>query len=355
MSNRLTDAERWQAVKARDKGASHVFYYAVKTTGIYCVTGCASRLPKQENVEYFDSIMDAERVGYRPCKRCRPNDPTHANIGSNRVVTACRMIEQAEEPPSLNKLATACGMSPSHFQRLFTEHTGVSPKVYAQAVRDTRVRASLEAGQPVTQAIFDAGYGAASRFYERSEQVLGMTPNSYKKGGAGMNIRYGTAQSFIGLILAGFTKKGVCSIEFGESEPQLIQALAERFPNADITPGGPSLVVRMDEIVSFMKAPDKGFSLPLDIQGTAFQQRVWRELQRIPAGETRTYTQVAEALGKPSAVRAVASACAHNHLAMVIPCHRVLRKDGSLAGYHWGLERKKALLKHESEEQISEE
>ncbi len=349
MKQYTTDSQRWQAVKDKDKNATPAFYYAVKTTGIYCVPGCASRRPKQENVEYFESTSLAVSAGYRACKRCRPDDPAHAGIDSDRVVTVCRIIEQAEEPPSLDDLATTVNLSPSHFQRLFTEHVGVSPKVYAQAIRDAKVRLALETDQPVTQAIFDAGYGSSSRFYERSGKVLGMTAKAYKKGGAHMLIQYAVAESFLGLIMAGFTDRGICSIEFGETEDELVQALFERFPNAEIIPGDSLLEAHMAQVVSFIKSPQKGLSLPLDIQGTAFQQRVWDELQNIPAGETRTYSQVAEALNIPGSVRAVASACARNKIAVVIPCHRVLRKGGGLGGYYWGLERKSALLENEAE------
>lgn len=352
MTNRYaSDAQRWEAVQNKDAQAAHAFYYAVKTTGIFCIAGCASRLPNRENTEFFDTSKDAVSAGYRPCKRCRPDDPAHTHIDNDRIVTACRIIERTEEPPSLEILATSAGLSPSHFQRVFTAHVGVSPKTYAQAVRDEKVRAALAAGTPVTRAIFDAGYGAASRFYERSEDVLGMPPKSYKQGGQGEIIYYGMAASELGNVMAAFTHKGICSIEFGESTDELVASLLARFPNADIVPGGPPLNQTMADIIAFIDSPKKGLSLPLDIRGTAFQQRVWKELQRIPAGETRTYTQVAEALNAPGSVRAVASACARNRLAVIIPCHRVVRKNGDLAGYYWGLGRKKALLDRESEDQ----
>ena len=344
-----TESDRWQAVKERDKDAAHTFYYAVKTTGIYCVPGCSSRLPKRENVEFFETTDQAVGAGFRACKRCRPDDPAHAGILSNRIVHACRTIEQAETIPSLTSLARACGLSPSHFQRLFTEHVGVSPKVYGQAIRESRVRAALGQGTSVTQAIFDAGYGAASRFYEQSDAVIGMTARKYRKGGAGLDIRYACGESYLGLILAAFTDRGVCSIEFGDSEEQLVDSLSARFPEADLRHGGVHLRDQLAEIVSFIRSPATGLALPLDIQGTAFQQRVWKELQKIPAGETRTYSEVAQALGVPGSVRAVASACARNRLAVVVPCHRVLRKGGLLAGYHWGLERKAALLENEKD------
>lgn len=350
MTRYATDDARWQAVIDRDTEAAHVFYYGVTTTGVFCVPGCASRRPNRANVRFFDTPEQAVADGFRPCKRCRPDDPAHAGIHSERIIAACRTIEQAGEPVSVPTLAASAGLSPSRFRHLFTRHVGVSPKVYAQAVRDHRVRAALEAGIPVTRAIFDAGYGSASRFYERSEAVLGMGAATYRKGGQGMEIRYACAESHLGPVLAAFTENGVCSIEFGESKEGLVRALAERFPLAELRDGGPHLQKEVSEIVAFIRTPAKGLSLPLDIQGTAFQQRVWKALRAIPAGETRTYSQVAESLGMPGSVRAVASACAKNGIAVAVPCHRVVRKDGGLAGYRWGVERKQALLDAESEE-----
>lgn len=343
------DETRWTKVKSRDKNAAHDFYYAVTTTGIFCVPGCPSRRPKRENVQFFDTTSDALGAGYRPCKRCRPDDPAHADIDSARIIAACRAIEQADDTPSLDDLAQTAGLSPSHFQRLFASRVGVSPKVYAQAIRDAKVRHALEDGQSVTRAIFDAGYGSSSRFYERSGKVLGMPPSAYRKGGKGLSIRYATGESFLGPIIAAFTEHGVCAIEFGETRDTMVQALHARFPQADITPGSTDLDALVTEVTEFLKSPDTGLDLPLDIQGTAFQQRVWQELQNIPAGETRTYTDIAEALDMPTSVRAVATACASNRLAMAVPCHRVLRKSGELAGYYWGLDKKKALLKNEQE------
>jgi len=344
-----TENTRWQAVLERDKEAAHTFYYAVKTTGIYCIPGCSSRQPKRENVAYYDTTADAVADGFRACKRCRPDDPAHAGILSNRMVVACRTIESSIEIPSLDELAAAADLSTSHFQRRFTDCVGVSPKIYGQAIRDKKVRTSLQAGTTVTQAIFDAGYGSASRFYERSKKVLGMDAKTYKKGGEGMAIRYAYAKSHLGPILAAFTENGVCAIEFGESLPSLLSALTDRFPQATIWDGGPHLKEQVAEIIAFLKTPKRNLSLPLDIQGTAFQQRVWKELQTIPAGETRTYSEVAEALGMPDSVRAVASACAKNRIAVAVPCHRVLRKSGELAGYYWGLDLKQTLLDLEKE------
>lgn len=344
-----TNQERWQAVVCKDREAAHHFYYAVKTTGIYCVAGCVSRLPKRENVVFFDTGPAAEAAGFRACKRCRPDDPAHAGIASTRVVRACRTLEDSEETPSLESLAAAAGLSPHHFQRLFKNHVGLSPKEYGQAVRKAKVRASLEAGHSVTRAIMDAGFGSASRFYEKSGQTMGMPAKTYKKGGAGLTIQYVAAFSFLGPILVAFTENGVCSIEFGDSEDALVDSLKKRFHQAEIVPGTLELDSHVAEIVEFIHSPEKGLDLPLDIQGTAFQQRVWRALQDITAGEIRTYSDIAEVLGMPASVRAVATACASNRLAVVIPCHRVVRKGGALAGYYWGLDRKAALLKNEKD------
>jgi AraC family transcriptional regulator of adaptative response/methylated-DNA-[protein]-cysteine methyltransferase len=341
---------RLRAVLDRDGSASG-FVYAVATTGIYCRPGCPSRSPKPENVRFFDTPAQAEQAGFRPCKRCRPDDPSHRAIASGRVAAACRSIEQAlaegEAVPSLEALALDAGLSPSHFQRLFKARTGITPKEYARAVRDERVRAALAGGQSVTEAIYAAGFGAPSRFYEHAGQTLGMAPTAYRKGGHGLTIRFASADSFLGTVLAGFTDLGVCAIELGDTRDELVHALRERFPEADLRDAQHELAPLLSEVADFVRSPAQGLDLPLDIRGTAFQQRVWQELARIPAGETRTYTEVARALDAPKAVRAVAAACAANPLAVAVPCHRVLHKSGELAGYRWGLARKKALLDNE--------
>ena len=351
MSKKQTPYDhRLRAVLDRDDSASG-FVYAVRTTGIYCRPGCPSRSPNPENVRFFDTPAQAEQAGFRPCKRCRPDDPTHRGIASTRVAAACRAIERAladgEPAPSLETLAQNAGLSPSHFQRLFKERAGLTPKEYGRAVRDERVRDALARGQSVTEAIYAAGFGAPSRFYEHADQTLGMAPATYRKGGRGLAIRFATADSFLGTVLAGFTDLGVCAIELGDTREELVHALRERFPEADLRDAQAELAPLLREVTDFVRSPDQGLDLPLDIRGTAFQQRVWRELARIPAGETRTYSDVARALGKPKAVRAVATACAANPLAVAVPCHRVLRKSGELAGYRWGLDRKKALLDNE--------
>ncbi|WP_207260658.1 bifunctional DNA-binding transcriptional regulator/O6-methylguanine-DNA methyltransferase Ada [Desulfovibrio sp. Huiquan2017] len=352
---RYTDRDaRLRAVLQRDREAADAFRYAVRTTGVYCRPGCPSRTPRPENIEFFDTPSQAETAGYRPCKRCRPDDPVHRDIDSDRVVQACRAMErtldEGGEPPSLGDLARNAGLSPAHFQRLFKARAGVSPKEYALALRDDRVRAALTRGLSVTEAIFEAGFGSASRFYERAERTLGMSPSVYRKGGRGLVIRHAVAESFLGPILAGVTDRGVCAIEFGETAEALVQALRDRFPEAELRDARTELTPLLAEVADFIGCPGQGLDLPLDILGTAFQQRVWRELARIPAGETRTYADVARALGQPKGARAVAAACAANPLAVAVPCHRVLRKSGELAGYRWGVERKQALLDREREE-----
>ncbi|QGY39456.1 bifunctional DNA-binding transcriptional regulator/O6-methylguanine-DNA methyltransferase Ada [Pseudodesulfovibrio cashew] len=353
------DEVRWKAVKERDRDAAHEFYYGVRTTGVYCVPGCASRLPRRENAVFFDTAEAAEAAGFRACKRCRPDDPAHAHIPLKRIMAACRTLERAvergERPPGVAELARDTDMSSSRFGRLFSKLVGIGPKEYVQALRDAGVREALASGTPVTRALFDAGYSSASRFYERAEGVLGMRPARYRKGGKGLSIRYVVTESQLGLVLAAFTGKGVCAIELGDTPEELAASLRARFPGAVVKECEPQLDEQVREIVSLIRTPGKGLSLPLDIRGTAFQQRVWRALRDIPAGETRTYSQVAESLGEPGSVRAVASACARNPLAVAVPCHRVVRKDGSLAGYRWGLERKRALLEAERHGRPGEE
>ncbi|WP_272699143.1 bifunctional DNA-binding transcriptional regulator/O6-methylguanine-DNA methyltransferase Ada [Desulfovibrio sp. Fe33] len=342
---------RLHAVMNRDASAGG-FCYAVKTTGVYCLPGCPSRSPRPENVLFFDTPAQAEDAGFRPCRRCRPDDPAHRNIASARTVAACRTIERAirdDAPPPLAALAEDAGLSSSHFQRLFKAHTGISPREYARAMQDERVRSALAQGRSVTEAIHDAGFGSPSRFYERAALTLGMDAAVYRKGGRGMTIRFAVAESFLGPVLAGFTDRGVCAIEFGDSPEALAQALLDRFPAADIRDGQTELAPLLQEVADFIRRPAEALDLPLDIQGTAFQQRVWRELTRIPPGETRSYTDIALAMGQPEAVRAVAAACAANPLAVAVPCHRARRKSGDLAGYRWGLARKRALLDREKE------
>ena len=345
-------AQRWRAVAARDKQAADAFIYAVRTTGIYCRPGCSSRLPRPENVVYFDTAPHAETAGFRACKRCAPQLSSAPNPDEERITKACRIMEeaqaQAQVPPTLTALARGVGLSREHFQRLFKKHLGVTPKEYAMELRHRRLEAGLQQGASVTRAIYEAGFGATSRFYEGGADRLGMAPARYGKGGEGEAIQYAVGPCVLGLVLVAATERGVCAINLGNTGRGLVDALRTRFPKADIREGGLALTAWLEQVVGLMDSPGRELNLPLDIQGTAFQQRVWKALRDIPAGATLSYTQLAEQVGRPKAVRAVAGACAANRLAVVVPCHRVLRSDGSVSGYYWGVERKRALLAQEA-------
>ncbi len=343
-----TTNQRWQAVVGRDKQAANAFVYAVRTTGIYCRPGCSSRLPRPENVVYFNTAPQAETAGFRACKRCMPQTLFDSNPDEKRITKACRIMEEASEPPTLTALAMDVGLSREHFQRLFKKHVGVTPKEYAMELRHRRLEAGLQQGASVTRAIFEAGFGATSRFYEGGAHRLGMAPARYGKGGEGEAIQYAVGPCVLGLVLVAATERGVCAINLGDTARELVGALCTRFPKADIREGGPALNEWLEQVVGLMDSPGRELNLPLDIQGTAFQQRVWKALRKIPAGSTLSYTQLAEQVGSPKAARAVAGACAANRLAVAVPCHRVLRNDGSVSGYYWGVERKRALLAQEA-------
>lgn len=340
-----TDTQRWAALQRRDARAEGVFFYGVRTTGIYCHPTCSARLPNRENVLFFACTEDAEAAGFRPCKRCTPDAAPPSAARSKLIVRACRLIEDAEQAPALGELAAAVGLSPSHFHRLFKAGVGVTPKRYATALRDRRLKEQLANGAPVTTAIYDAGFNASSRFYEGATERLGMSATHYRKGAAGMSIRYALAESWLGWLIVGATERGVCAIEFGESPALLAEGLRERFPYADVQPDDSNRWLA--QVLELVEMPDRVLDLPLEIYGTAFQQQVWRALQAIPGGETRSYAEVAELIGRPAAVRAVAQACASNKVAVAIPCHRIVRSDGKLSGYRWGVGRKKKLLERE--------
>jgi AraC family transcriptional regulator of adaptative response/methylated-DNA-[protein]-cysteine methyltransferase len=342
-----SDEARWRAVERRDRTADGTFVYSVRTTGIYCRPGCAARLPRRENVAFYDSCADAERAGFRPCKRCRPNEPALADQHSAAVARACRMIEEAEEVPSLAALAQAEGLSRFHFHRLFKAVTGVTPKAYAAADRGKRVRAELTQSGTVTEAIYGAGFNSNGRFYAAAPDLLGMTPTQFRAGGSGNVIRFAVGQCSLGAILVATTEKGVCAIELGDDPEALVRDLQDIFPKARLVGGDAAFERLVAKVVGFVEEPAQGLELPLDIRGTAFQQRVWKALRAIPAGSTATYSEIAKRIGRPKAVRAVAHACASNAIALAIPCHRVVRTDGSLAGYRWGVARKRALLSRE--------
>jgi AraC family transcriptional regulator of adaptative response/methylated-DNA-[protein]-cysteine methyltransferase len=339
---------RWAAVVARDAAADGQFFYSVKSTGVYCRPSCGARQPRPENVAFHATAADAERAGFRPCKRCKPDQPARAEQQAAQVAELCRFIENADETPTLNALAERAGLSSFHLHRLFKEVTGLTPKAYAAAHRNRRVREALARSETVTDAIYDAGYNSNGRFYERSNEVLGMTPTRFRAGGADTDIRFAIGQCALGAILVAQSALGVCAIALGDDPDALARELQDRFPQARLIGGDPAFEQMVARVVGFVEAPGVGLDLPLDVRGTAFQQRVWQALREIPPGSTASYAEIAERIGSPKSVRAVAQACGANALAVAIPCHRVVRSDGALSGYRWGVERKSALLKREA-------
>ncbi len=344
----LEDA-RWAAVVARDKGQDRGFYFSVATTGVYCRPSCGARTPRRRNVAFHEPREAAEAAGFRPCKRCRPDLPPRAERDAALVAEACRTIESAETPPALADLAKAARLSPQHFHRLFKAVAGVTPKAYAQAHRARRVREALPKARSVTEAIYEAGFNSNGRFYAASDALLGMTPSRYRAGGARTAMRFAVGECSLGHILVAASDKGVCAILLGDDPEILARELQDRFPRAEIIGGEPGFEAVVAQVVAFVEAPACGLGLPLDIQGAAFQRRVWEALRDIGAGETRSYGDIAAAIGAPGSARAVAGACAANPLAVAIPCHRVIRRDGGLSGYRWGVERKRLLLAREAE------
>jgi AraC family transcriptional regulator of adaptative response/methylated-DNA-[protein]-cysteine methyltransferase len=343
-----TDDARWQAFIHRDKRADGVFYTGVKTTGVYCRPTCAARQPLRKNVVFFASCDEAEQAGLRPCKRCHPRgislSETHAAI----VAEACRRIEAAETAPTLGELADAARLSPFHFHRLFKQATGVTPKAYADAARARRMRGALAESGSVTEAIYGAGFNSSGRFYETAPAVLGMTPTKFRSGGKGETLRFAVGQTSIGPILVAATAKGIAAIEFGSDPDAMVKRLQDRFPQANLIGGDAEFDAWIAHIVGFVERPAEPLELPLDVRGTAFQQRVWQALRQIPLGSTASYAEIAARLGQPKSARAVARACASNPVAVAIPCHRVVHTDGTLSGYRWGVERKRALLDREA-------
>jgi len=343
-----SDVERWQAVVGRDRRADGHFYYSVRTTGVYCRPSCAARGARRENVRFHRTALEAERAGFRPCKRCRPGEPALSEVRAEKVATACRLIAEAEEPPSLAALAEAAGMSRFHFHRVFKAATGVTPKAFAAAQRAERVRKELRDGTSVTDAIYGAGFNSSGRFYETYARLLGMKPKSFRAGGRGASIRFAVGQCSLGSILVAATEVGVAAIFFGDEPEALVRELEDRFPHAELLGGDKKFERLVAAVVGFVEAPALGLSLPLDVRGTAFQERVWRCLREIPPGTTASYGEIARRIGQPRAVRAVARACAANTIAVAIPCHRVVRNDGMPSGYRWGIARKEALLAREA-------
>lgn len=339
---------RWLRVLARDKSADGVFWYAVATTGIYCRPSCPSRAANPRNVGLYDTLAEARATGFRPCKRCNPDGQSLAAENAALVAKACRLIEQSEEIPSLTELAEAVELSPGYFHRLFKKATGLTPKAYAAGHRADRVRAELGRAQSVTEAIYDAGFNSSGRFYEQASGLLGMSPTRYKAGGAHEEIRFAVGETSLGAILVASSQNGVAAILIGDDPNALAQDLQDRFPNAHLVGGDQDYEKLVAQVVGFVEAPNLGLDLPLDVRGTAFQQRVWQALREIPAGQTASYADIAGRIGSPKSVRAVAGACAANNIAVAIPCHRVVRNDGALSGYAWGVERKRALISRES-------
>ena len=344
-----TEADpRWAAVLARDARADGEFFYSVKTTGVYCRPSCPSRRPLPGNVCFYETRAEAEQAGFRPCRRCRPDQPALAQRHAAVVTAACRLIEEADYPPALEQLAAAVRLSPYYFHRLFKSVTGLTPAAYADAYRAARLREGLTQESSVTEAIVNAGYGSSSRFYEQSGSVLGMTPGRYKRGGAETHIRFAVAESSLGALLVACSERGVCAIALGDDPDSLVRELQDRFPRAELAGGDAEFERIVARVVAFVEKPATGLDLPLDIRGTAFQQRVWQALREIPAGSTASYAEIARRIGAPQSARAVAGACAAIPLAVAVPCHRVVRNDGALSGYRWGVERKRTLLDREA-------
>jgi AraC family transcriptional regulator, regulatory protein of adaptative response / methylated-DNA-[protein]-cysteine methyltransferase len=339
---------RWSRVKARDQSADGAFWYSVVTTGVYCRPSCPSRTANPTNVRFFGSLSDARAAGFRPCKRCKPEGISLQAENAALVAKACKIIESRIEAPSLEELAAAVELSPGYLHRVFKAVTGLTPKGYAVAHRSARVRDRLEGGSSITQAIYDAGYNSNGRFYEKSAGILGMTPTQFRTGAAGEEIRFAIGQCSLGAILVATSQIGVVSILIGEDPDSLVRTLQGRFPKAAIIGGDTAYERLIAQVVGLVESPGVNVNLPLDIRGTAFQQRVWQALREIPAGTTATYSEIARRIGSPKAVRAVARACASNNIAVAIPCHRVIRNDSGLSGYRWGVQRKQVLLDRES-------
>jgi AraC family transcriptional regulator, regulatory protein of adaptative response / methylated-DNA-[protein]-cysteine methyltransferase len=343
-----TNDPRWTVVVARDPSADGTFVYSVRTTGVYCRPSCSARPARPENVRFHATSGDAVAAGFRPCKRCTPDQPSLLERRAATVTEACRRIQASDAAPSLETLAESAGMSPFHFHRVFRAFTGLTPRGYAIAHRESRVRRELERSNTVTRAIYESGYNSNGRFYAKSDAVLGMTPTVYRAGGATAELRFAIGECSLGSILVARSDRCVCAITLGDYPETLAREFQERFPRAELIGGDAEFEELVAKVVGFVEAPGLGLDLPLDVRGTAFQQRVWQALGEIPAGRTATYSEIAGRIGAPGAMRAVAGACAANPLAVAIPCHRVVRTDGSLSGYRWGVERKRSLLDRES-------
>ena len=346
----MGDEARWAAVLAKDQQLDGEFVFAVKTTGIYCRPSCPARPAKRQNVEFFDTTVQAVSAGYRACKRCKPDGMSQEHARNELVLQACQAIEQSESGLLLDDLATQVGLSPHHFHRIFKAATGLTPKQYQKAVQAKRVTTALKGASSVTEALYEAGFSSSGRFYEDAGANLGMSPSSFRQGGANEHIRHTIEPCALGMMLVAATARGICAIEFADGKEALLERLQARFPKAVLEAGDPPFKQWVGQILHYLDQPTGSLDLPLDVQGTVFQRRVWKALQDIPCGQTLSYTGLAQRLGQPTAVRAVASACANNHIAVAIPCHRVVRTGGALAGYRWGLARKAELLRREGGE-----
>ena len=347
-SQLVMDEARWQVVVAREVCRNERFVYAVRSTGIYCRPGCPSRRPRRENVVFFPVPGEAERAGFRPCLRCRPAEATGASPQMQMIGNACRLIEaRVDSPPTLTELAGELKLSPFHLERTFKRFLGITPRQYADALRLARLKTSLRGDSDVTTALYDAGYGSSRSLYERAPEQLGMTPATYRRGGRGMDIAFTTVHSPLGRLLIAGTERGICAVSLGDSDEPLEDGLKAEFPQARIRRDRSRLQLWASALVCHLCGSMPHLDLPLDVRATAFQCQVWQELRKIPYGETRSYSQIAQALGRPKAVRAVANACAANPTALVVPCHRVVRGSGETGGYRWGEERKRALLSRE--------
>jgi AraC family transcriptional regulator of adaptative response/methylated-DNA-[protein]-cysteine methyltransferase len=343
-----TDADRWAAVETRNIAADGHFVYAVRTTGVYCQPSSTARMPKRENVEFFESAHAAEAAGYRVSRRAGGDQTDIAAERAAMVTRACRLIEISEKTPQLDALASDIGISPFHFHRLFKAETGLTPKAYSSAYRARKLREDLSTSKgSITDAIYGAGFNSNSRFYETSDQLLGMRARDYRAGGAGAVIRFAVGQCSLGAILVAQSQRGICAILLGDDPDALVRDLQDRFAKAEMIGCDAEFEQLIAQVVGFIEVPSIGLHLPLDLRGTAFQERVWRALREIPPGTTASYTEIAGRIGSPKAVRAVAQACASNNIAVAIPCHRVVRRDGELSGYRWGVDRKRELLRRE--------
>jgi AraC family transcriptional regulator of adaptative response/methylated-DNA-[protein]-cysteine methyltransferase len=341
---------RWSRVVTRDKSADGEFWYSVATTKVYCRPSCPSRGAKPRNVSIHGSLAAAQATGFRPCRRCNPDGMSSDAENSALVLKACRILEEREETPSLAELADAVDLSPYYFHRLFKKTIGITPRAYAAERRSHRLREGLGKAPSVTTAIYEAGFASSSRFYQVSTQMLGMQPRRYRDGGAKEVLAFAVAQCSLGAVVVASSTKGVAAILLGDDPDALVRDLQDRFPKADWIGGDACYEALVAKVIGFVEGPERGLDLPLDVRGTAFQRRVWQALRDVPAGETTTYAEIAKRIGSPKSTRAVAATCAANNLAVAIPCHRVIRHDGTLAGYRWGVERKRALLEREGAE-----